>query len=181
MFLYSAFQPRKALENLNAFIKYFGHHCAGNQDEIRTLNASIRMLARDEIQDRRTKNERWEIIISCLKKMRKPRRAVYVRYNAHRTPNFFWRWAAGLKRHYSPFPSFFISFPFLFRCRRTPNSNLGKLLNNFSTNQLKTNIFIYFRFRKTFLSMGGGVHSADVFRQFRGRDPSTEAISVILV
>merc|ERR1719375_1954770 len=32
------------------------------------------------------------------------------------------------------------------------------------------------RFRDTVLSMGGGKHPSEVFRAFRGRDPSTEAL-----
>jgi len=32
------------------------------------------------------------------------------------------------------------------------------------------------RFRETFLSMGGGYHPNTVFREFRGRDPSLDAI-----
>lgn len=32
------------------------------------------------------------------------------------------------------------------------------------------------RFRETFLSVGGGQHSSEVFRQFRGRDPSPGAL-----
>ena len=32
------------------------------------------------------------------------------------------------------------------------------------------------RFRDTVLAMGGGMAPADVFRQFRGRDPSTDAL-----
>ncbi|KAB7494997.1 putative cytosolic oligopeptidase A [Armadillidium nasatum] len=36
------------------------------------------------------------------------------------------------------------------------------------------------RFKDTFLSLGGGTHSAEVFRQFRGRDPTPEALHKIL-
>ena len=32
------------------------------------------------------------------------------------------------------------------------------------------------RFRETVLAMGGGRHPSDVFRDFRGRDPSPEAL-----
>lgn len=32
------------------------------------------------------------------------------------------------------------------------------------------------RFRATVLSLGGGKHPSEVFRQFRGRDPSPEAL-----
>ena len=32
------------------------------------------------------------------------------------------------------------------------------------------------RFRDTVLALGGGMAPADVFKQFRGRDPSTEAL-----
>lgn len=32
------------------------------------------------------------------------------------------------------------------------------------------------RFRDTVLACGGGKHPSDVFRQFRGRDPSPEAL-----
>ncbi|XP_067670873.1 uncharacterized protein [Haliotis asinina] len=32
------------------------------------------------------------------------------------------------------------------------------------------------RFRDTFLSLGGGVHASEVFRRFRGRDPSLDAL-----
>ena len=32
------------------------------------------------------------------------------------------------------------------------------------------------RFRDTVLSMGGGKHPSDVFKAFRGRDPSPEAL-----
>ena len=32
------------------------------------------------------------------------------------------------------------------------------------------------RFRDTVLSLGGGTHPAEVFRAFRGRDPSPEAL-----
>merc|ERR1719187_1702040 len=32
------------------------------------------------------------------------------------------------------------------------------------------------RFRDTFLSLGGGCHPSEVFRRFRGRDPSPEAL-----
>lgn len=32
------------------------------------------------------------------------------------------------------------------------------------------------RFRDTVMALGGGVAPAEVFRQFRGRDPSTEAL-----
>ncbi|KAK7066526.1 hypothetical protein SK128_022364 [Halocaridina rubra] len=32
------------------------------------------------------------------------------------------------------------------------------------------------RFRNTFLSLGGGCHSGEVFRRFRGRDPSPDAL-----
>ncbi|GFT46733.1 probable cytosolic oligopeptidase A [Trichonephila clavipes] len=32
------------------------------------------------------------------------------------------------------------------------------------------------RFRDTFLSLGGGCHPSEVFRKFRGRDPSTDAL-----
>ncbi|XP_055940252.1 uncharacterized protein LOC129969627 [Argiope bruennichi] len=36
------------------------------------------------------------------------------------------------------------------------------------------------RFRDTFLSLGGGCHPGEVFRKFRGRDPSTDALLVSL-
>ncbi|RXG71962.1 putative cytosolic oligopeptidase A [Armadillidium vulgare] len=36
------------------------------------------------------------------------------------------------------------------------------------------------RFKDTFFSLGGGTHSAEVFRQFRGRDPTPEALHKIL-
>lgn len=36
------------------------------------------------------------------------------------------------------------------------------------------------RFRSTFLASGGGCHPAEVFRQFRGRDPSPKALLQIL-
>uniref|UniRef100_A0A2P2I0I2 Cytosolic oligopeptidase A n=1 Tax=Hirondellea gigas TaxID=1518452 RepID=A0A2P2I0I2_9CRUS len=36
------------------------------------------------------------------------------------------------------------------------------------------------RFRSTFLSLGGGCHSAEVFRRFRGRDPSPTALIELL-
>ena len=32
------------------------------------------------------------------------------------------------------------------------------------------------RFRKTVLALGGGRHPSDVFRDFRGRDPSPDAL-----
>ena len=32
------------------------------------------------------------------------------------------------------------------------------------------------RFRDTVLAMGGGKHPSDVYRSFRGRDPSPEAL-----
>jgi oligopeptidase A len=32
------------------------------------------------------------------------------------------------------------------------------------------------RFRDTVLSLGGGKHPSEVFRMFRGRDPSPEAL-----
>lgn len=32
------------------------------------------------------------------------------------------------------------------------------------------------RFRDTFLSLGGGCHPSEVFRRFRGRDPSPKAM-----
>ena len=35
---------------------------------------------------------------------------------------------------------------------------------------------ICFRFRDTFLSLGGGIHAGEVFRMFRGRDPSLDAL-----
>lgn len=31
------------------------------------------------------------------------------------------------------------------------------------------------RFRDTFLALGGGCHSSEIFRRFRGRDPSPDA------
>lgn len=36
------------------------------------------------------------------------------------------------------------------------------------------------RFRKTFLALGGTCHSSEVFRSFRGRDPSPEALTTLL-
>ncbi|XP_045101453.1 organellar oligopeptidase A, chloroplastic/mitochondrial-like [Portunus trituberculatus] len=35
------------------------------------------------------------------------------------------------------------------------------------------------RFRSTFLSLGGGCHPSEVFRRFRGRDPSPDALHVL--
>ncbi|XP_045618948.1 uncharacterized protein [Procambarus clarkii] len=35
------------------------------------------------------------------------------------------------------------------------------------------------RFRSTFLSLGGGCHPSEVFRSFRGRDPSPDALHVL--
>ena len=32
------------------------------------------------------------------------------------------------------------------------------------------------RFRDTVLALGGGVHPAEVFRQFRGREPKPDAL-----
>ena len=32
------------------------------------------------------------------------------------------------------------------------------------------------RFKKTFLQLGGSLHPMDVFRHFRGRDPSIDAL-----
>ncbi|MEW6495197.1 MAG: M3 family metallopeptidase, partial [Cyanobacteriota bacterium] len=32
------------------------------------------------------------------------------------------------------------------------------------------------RYRDTVLALGGGVHPMDVFKAFRGREPSTEAL-----
>ena len=32
------------------------------------------------------------------------------------------------------------------------------------------------RFRQTVLALGGGTHPSEVFRAFRGRDPSPEAL-----
>lgn len=38
-------------------------------------------------------------------------------------------------------------------------------------------ILLIFRFRSTFLSLGGGCHPAEIFRRFRGRDPSPDALT----
>jgi hypothetical protein len=40
------------------------------------------------------------------------------------------------------------------------------------------NAFLIFilRFRSTFLALGGGCHPGEVFRRFRGRDPSPKAL-----
>lgn len=32
------------------------------------------------------------------------------------------------------------------------------------------------RYKETFLALGGSVHSSEVFRRFRGRDPSVKAL-----
>lgn len=36
-------------------------------------------------------------------------------------------------------------------------------------------IFIHFRFRDTYLAFGGGCDPHEVFRRFRGRDPTPES------
>jgi len=36
------------------------------------------------------------------------------------------------------------------------------------------------RFRSSYLSLGGGYHPSEVFRQFRGRDPSPDALLWVL-
>jgi oligopeptidase A len=38
----------------------------------------------------------------------------------------------------------------------------------------------FFRFRASYLSLGGGYHPSEVFRQFRGRDPSPDALLWVL-
>jgi oligopeptidase A len=41
-------------------------------------------------------------------------------------------------------------------------------------------VAVAFRFRSTFLSLGSSLPAAEIFRQFRGRDPSHEALLLSL-